>query len=329
MKNNRIKAESIFINNSTGNVELKNTTHFSNEWTSETDDQIFASLMKNKGIGYINDLYIEVNQIQSPNDEYKQILKFLKMYKELYALKNNLNIEDLNIQFINYGKTELVFVMTDKDENNVTLLVKQPAVEFGQVKKEADNLVALQKIDANVIAPIDYFAYGDYELYVTPYINQARCVASYRSWGMYVPEPVYRFESFTKEQEDVVCICMIAKLISYYDFENNEGICSCKLGGGDFMLPKNWETKEPLIETTLDNLYFIAARNKIKCTFHEYLDLIKKEFSIRTIDKNQSFIINDRARVPITGKNIEKGIIVAKKIISNRKNSPKLTLAKK
>ncbi|MBR2301010.1 MAG: hypothetical protein IKA41_03560, partial [Bacteroidaceae bacterium] len=58
---------------------------------------------------------------------------------------------------------------------------------------------------------------------------------------MYIPEPFYRFEGFTREQEQVVNSCMIAKLVSLYDFEKGQGIASCKLGGGDFMLPKGWE----------------------------------------------------------------------------------------
>ena len=81
-----------------------------------------------------------------------------------------------------------------------------------------------------VVAPVEYYSYGDQELYVTPYIKQARCVASDGFWGMYVPEPYYRFVWFSLEQADVVNKCMIAKLLSYYDFKNGEGISACKLG---------------------------------------------------------------------------------------------------
>ena len=76
---------------------------------------------------------------------------------------------------------------------------------------------------------------------------------------------------------------MIAKLVSLYDFENQEGISSCKLGGGDFMLPKGWEKQKPTIENTLNNLYLIAAREKIKCSFDKYISIIKDEFSRATI----------------------------------------------
>ena len=40
---------------------------------------------------------------------------------------------------------------------------------------------------------------------------------------MYIPEPYYRFEKFTKQQEKIVNSCMIAKLVSLYDFTNKEG----------------------------------------------------------------------------------------------------------
>ena len=116
-----------------------------------------------------------------------------------YAEQNGLNVNDLRIQFINYGKTELVYVLTEPNGERVTILTKQPAVEFGKIKQEAQNLRDLKQVDKKVVAPIDYFRHGGQELYVTPYINQARCVASDGSWGMYIPEPFYRFESFTNE----------------------------------------------------------------------------------------------------------------------------------
>ena len=47
-----------------------------------------------------------------------------------------------------------------------------------------------------------------------------------------------------------------------YIILKKEGICSCKLGGGDFMLQKGWEDETLIIENTLNNLYLIAARKK-------------------------------------------------------------------
>lgn len=306
--------DNVLVSHETRTLEL--------EWKKEEDDPIFQSMKENISIGFINPMYIEVNEIQDRADEYKKIKKFLNKFMIYYAQKNNLNSEDLKLEFINYGKTELVYVLTSKNNNRVTLLVKQPAVEFGKVKQEANNLIELQQIDEMVVAPVDYFSLGDQELYVTPYINQARCVASFGTWGMYVPEPYYRFEAFTDEQEKVVNTCMISKLISLYDFKKQEGISACKLGGGDFMLPKGWELEKPSIQNTLKKLYFIAAREKICCPFEDYLQLIRSEFSRVTINENQkNLIINHRGRVPMKPEDIEEGINLGKNIIKEEQET--------
>ena len=291
------------------------------KWKTLNDDPVYQSLLKNIGIGKINPMYLVVNEIQEKEYEYRKITKFLKKYIEYYAEKNKILIENLNLEFINYGKTEIVYVLTEKNGKRVTLLVKQPIVRLGDVYNEMQYLLELNKKDKNVIAPIDYFQLYDQELYVTPYINQARCVASYGTWGMYIPEPYYRFESFNNEQEKIVNMCMIAKIVSLYNFEKNEGISCCKFGGGDFMLPKGWENEIPTIENTLNKIYMIAARKKVKCCFEEYLELIKKEFSKSTIDEDESqLIINLRGRVPMKFEDIEDGINLGKKIIANQNN---------
>jgi len=275
---------------------------------------------ENLGIENMNAVYIETNEIQETKYEYKKITKFLNLYKEHYAKNNNMSVDDIKIEFINYGKTELVYVLTDKLKNQYTLLVKQPKVSLGEVKKEAENLVGLNALHENIVAPVEYFNLYDQELFVTPYIYQARCIASDQKWGMYIPEPFYRFVPFTEEQESIVNQCMIAKLVSFYDFLNNEGIVSCKLGGGDFMLPKGWELEQPTIENTLNNLYFIAAREKLNCSFDEYTELLIQEFSKRTIGEDEDkFIINKRGRVPMNIIDIQNGIELGKKIIEDRK----------
>lgn len=293
------------------------------KWEKQKNDPIFKSLMENSlGIGTINNMYIETNDIQDKSHEYIKICKFLSKYCKHYAETNGLEESTLSIEFLNYGKTELVYVLKQNKSPILTLLAKQPAVEFGKVKQEAENLIELKKKDDKVIAPVEYFSYGDQELYVTPYIKQARCVASDGFWGMYVPEPYYRFVCFSKEQADIVNKCMIAKLVSYYDFKNNEALAACKLGGGDFMLPKGWENAPLDEETTLNSLYFIAAREKIKCTFQEYLDILRSEFSRITITEDQNKLkVNHRGRVPMLKEQIEEGIKLGLEMIERRKQS--------
>ena len=280
---------------------------------------------RNISIGSINPAYIYVNEIQDKDDEYKKIAKFLNIYLEKYAKENNIPITDIDIEFINYGQTELVFVLTEKSGKRSTLLVKQPVVPLGKVKEEAQNLLFLKDKDQNVVAPIDYFQIGDQELFVTPYIYQARCIASYGSWGMYVPEPYYRFVAFTEEQEKIVNCCMLANLVSLYDFEHQEGISSCKLGGGDFMLPKDWEKEPPTLPNTLNNLFLIAARKKIKCSYDKYISIIRDEFSRVTISEDQkNILLNIRGRVPMQIEDIDLGIELGQKLINSEKSGRQL-----
>lgn len=308
--------DGILINHEIEEKELK--------WIPLVNDPVYQKMLENIGIGSIHPMYIEVNEIQDKEDEYKKITKFLKKYIEYYASLNGKDASSYEIKFINYGKTELVYVLTDNEEKRITLLVKQPKVKYGLVKEEYLNLLKLKEKDENVVAPFQYYTLGDQELYATPYINQARCVASYGSWGMYIPEPIYRFESFTIEQEKIVNACMIAKLVSLYDFENNEGIAKAKLGGGDFMLPKDWENEIPTYEATLNSLYLIAARQMIKCSFDDYLQIIRDEFTRATIlEKEENLIINVRGRVPMNSEDIEKGIELGKALINGRKRERK------
>ena len=271
------------------------------------------------GIGTINPFYIETNELQDKDYEYKKIKKFIQKYIGEYAKANGYDTNEIKVEFINYGKTELVYVVTEPNGRRFTLLTKQPAVEFGKIKQEAEYLKKLKKIDDHVVAPINYYRFGDQELYTTPYINQARCIASDAAWGMYIPEPYYRFENFTHEQESIVNPCMIAKLVSLFDLENEQGISSCKIGGGDFMLPKNWEKTNPTFDNVIDNLYLIAAREKINCSLEQYLEIIRAEFSRKTIHENQDeLLINHRGRVPMKIEDIELGIEMGLVLLQNR-----------
>lgn len=280
---------------------------------SEADD------INDMGIGWLHPGYIEVNKLQNKDYEYSKIEKFLREYIEHYADEKGIPSESISLSFINYGKTELVYVLSEPNGEKYTVLTKQPAVEFGKIWQEARNLTELKKVDKNVVAPIDYYKFGDQELYLTPYIDRARCIASDMCWGMYVPDPFYRFVGFTQVQERVVNSCMIAKLVSLYDFNKQEGIASCKLGGGDFMLPRGWENEAPTIQNTLNSLYLIAARERVNCSFDEYLDLIRDEFSRSTIkEKQENLILNHRGRVPMQMQDIENGIALGREIISKR-----------
>jgi len=302
-------------------LDEENLTSEQQKLLDEAQNYFEEKKKQNMGLGPLFSVYIFGRDDQDIREEYKKILNNIEHYVINYAKGKGKEIKDFALEFINYGRTQLVYVLTDKTTGEkITILAKQPVVEYGKVKQEHDNLINLKRVDDCVVAPIDYYSENDQELYVTSYIQQARCVASERKWGMYVPEPFYRFDNFSQEQEEIVNTCMIAKLVSLYDFENNHGIGKCKLGGGDFMLPKGWEIQTPTIENTLNSLYLIAARELIECSFEEYLDIIRSEFSRSTIEEDESQLqLNVRGRVPMNIKDIENGIELGKEIIAKRK----------
>ncbi len=286
------------------------------EWnTLQEKHPLWTQFSENMGIGSNSSWYLELSKGQSHTEEFLKINDFLQDYINNYAERNHQNPTKIKCQFINYGKTQLVYVMTDENNNRQTLLVKQPSTRYGAVKQEADILSELKRVDANVICPMEYYSNGEQELYATPYLKQARCIASDDKWGVYVPEPIYRFEEFSKEEADIINTCMIAKLVSYYNISSNEGLSACKLGGGDFVLAKGYEQKAPTIEWIMNNLYLIAGREKLKCSFEEYINIIRDEFSRRTIDDKTTPQINVRGRVPMTMLQIEKGIILGKQLL--------------
>ena len=263
---------------------------------------------ENLGIPFLTKFYINKKEEQNYLEEAEKILDFLNLYLKKYKGQK------AKAEFINYGNTELVFVLKINNEPKYTCLIGQPALRFGDVKKEAEYLKEYKKIDNNVVAPIDYFTDGEHELFVTPYIYQARCIASDNNkWGIYIPEPTYRFQTFTDEQRSIVNKCMIANLVKLFDIELNEGIACCKLGGGDFMLEKGWELEEPTIENTLKKMYLIAARKKIKCSLENYINLIKNEFSKVTINQN-GYFLNNRARAAMSEEEINAGIELGLKL---------------
>jgi len=279
----------------------------------------------NLGLGANNDfMYLQLEEKHDFLYELVNIRKVLGCFVLAYCKEHDLSIEkDISVDFINYGRTELVYVMSIKGKASYTIFVKQPTVKQGKLKEEYDNLIRLRKIDSMVIAPIKYMSFDDEyckgEAFMTPYLHQARCVASDKDWGMYIPEPFYRFEEFTTEQRFFVNMSMIAKLVYLYDDENKLGISECKLGGGDFILPKGWEKEEPCQGYTLSSLYLTAARGTINCSLEQYLDILRSEFSKETINEDQSMLlVNHRGRVAMSMEEIEEGIDLGLKLRRSR-----------
>lgn len=229
-----------------------------------------------------------------------------------------------DIDFINYGDTELVYVVTNPNSRN-TVLVGQPIVPLGTVKIEYENLKHLyNKNSSLVVTPLAYVANESREAYITPYIHQARCIATYaNNYGVYIPEPYYRFEAYNEEDEYLISKVIIANLIRLYDEENKLALGECKIGGGDFIMEKEFDSVPHTEENALKYMKLISARKLINLEIKDYIKLLKEEFSKRTYyrtlqEKDPSILVNLKNRVPMSPEAINDGIELGLKLRKNK-----------
>ena len=248
---------------------------------------------------------------QSRNDEVITTRTFLKsLPEEIPSIVSPTS----TIEFINYGDTELVYVI--KTGTNIdTLLVGQPATQLGTVKLEYDNLRHLAtKNPSIIVSPTTYISNGKREAYITPYIKQARCIATYDdTYGAYIPEPYYRYEPYTEQDQYLVSKAIIANLIRLYDYDNKLALAECKIGGGDFILEKEYDNEPHTEENILKRMKLIAARKLINIELKDYIKLLRKEFARRTYyrtlaERDNSILVNIKNRVPMSQEAIEDGI---------------------
>lgn len=275
------------------------------------------SQLEKLGIPDSSYIYHKVSGTQNLEEEFLKTEEFLN-----WVLVNHPEEFDdvFNINFINYGDTELVYVI-DESGYKRTLLVGQPAIEFGTVKNEFENLKKLAKKNSNlVICPTNYFSNGCRESFLTPYIYQARCIASSDlGYGAYVPDHGYGFVVYNTDDTYTICSAMIANLILLYNQDENLGLASCKIGGGDFILEKPYDNEPHTITNTLKRMHLIAARELISIDFNSYIQLLKNEFSQITYyqnieEKNPHILINCKNRTPMSKEAIEDGIQLGLKL---------------
>ena len=271
---------------------------------------------KNEALGIPSDFAgAEYMQLQEQENIERQFIDILDLLRQIMDDKSipEFQNQDKRMRFINWGYTELVYVL-EVGRKKYTVLVGQPDVEFGVVKKEYDNLRKLfNRHKEEVVAPIYYMKnpQNTKEAYITPYLYQARCIAdSGGSWGVYIPEPEYHFEPFSNKQRNIINACMIATIIKLFDEKNNLGIASCHLGGGDFMLEKGFENEECNYENILKRMKLISAREFTEMTLEKYIETIRREFVKRTFSEEykDKIIINNRCKIPMTDSEIEYGI---------------------
>ncbi len=250
-----------------------------------------------------------------PNQERRiEVDKTAAFFSEAYKSLGGLMPKPSTIEFINYGDTELVYV-GDLEDKQVTILVGQPSTHMGTVKQEYDNLRSLSKIAPDlVVSPTTYYANQERECFISPYIKQARCIATYDdTYGAYIPDPYYRYEAYSIEDQYLVSKTIVANLIRLYNYDKKLALAECKIGGGDFMLEKAYDEAPHTEENTLRRMKLIAARKLINIELKDYIELLRKELSKRTYyrtlsERDNSILVNIKNRVPMTKEAIEDGI---------------------
>ena len=225
------------------------------------------------GIEGYDEWYVKILEEQNSKEEFSKVNKFVQEFcftNNFEELKGNQKV----VKFINWGETQLVFVLTIDESKQFALLVNQPHTKEGQGLEEYNNLLYLNKLYPEIIIkPIKYYANPNnpqQELYITPYYFQARCLGvETTEWGMWVPEPEYHFRNYTTEEKKVINKCIVALAIKFYDEENKKAISGYKFDGGDFMLKKGYENEEINVENIIKNMVMIAARNIINIELND------------------------------------------------------------
>lgn len=276
----------------------------------------------NLGIPGKGILYQNLNAGQDAMEEFFKTQNFLKkiFLERIVDKAPELVDPNMKLEFINYGDTQQVYVLTANDKQ-WAILVTQPGVKCGVGKAEHDNLRNLAiNNPAVIVKPEYYFQDNGKELYIAPYIYQARCIASQdHEYGVYVPEPYYRFDTFSSKERKVVNTCMIANLVRLYDEEKGQGIGACKIGGGDFILEKSWDKSDKSVDDTLNRMKLIAARKMIPMSLADYEQQLLIEFSERTYyskleDRDPNILINHKNRIPMSFEEIGDGIELGRQL---------------
>ena len=98
-----------------------------------------ADIKESLGIPNFGPWYVQLLPDQDPFKELNNMFKFIKSIISNKSIPE-FNSDNISVQFINYGKTQLVFVATVDDTNQYTLLVNQPATKYG-IGKNVCNVI--------------------------------------------------------------------------------------------------------------------------------------------------------------------------------------------
>ena len=263
--------------------------------------------------GPLGFLYFKSNNNKELMKEWFNTFKFLKLFFNTNNFEEFKNINFENIKFINYGSNELVYVVKINNEY-YTLIVGQPTLDYGKLKDEYNNLKNLSRHNSSlVVKPIHYFTDGNKELYISKYLYQARCISNNgNKWGIYIPEPNYRFEEFSSFDENLVNTCIVCNLVKLYNTKKEIALGNCNLKSGDFILEKKWSYTNKTLQNTMNNMKLIAARDTIDISLKDYINELRKQlkkYTRSSIKNNIKYnVINENSRFMMSEDAVENGI---------------------
>lgn len=278
----------------------------------------------NYGMQYLK-MPPEHNTLEDIIKEFKGINKFINDVASSNTVPE-FQGKKKRIQFINYGSTQLVYVLTIDEKKQYTFLVNQPITKFGLGKREFENLRILsQKNKENVITPLYYFSEKNRELYITPYHYQSRCIGvEDKEWGIWIPEPKYNFNEFKDKDKKIINASMVALLIKLYDKKEKRGLSEVRLDGGDFMLEKGFENEKIDFENIMKNIRLIAARNLENMELDEYIYRVREELSGKVTENKEMRIIGKKLRKRLEPDEIEEGIKLGLSLREKEKNNQQI-----
>ena len=260
-------------------------------------------MKENLGIQNYGPQYFFVRENQNNSEE--MIKKHMFIAK--FISNNYSNFKSLS--FINYGRYELVYVLELDDGKKYTLLINQPNIEYGLIRNEYINLNMLSR-ENKVIKPIKYCTDGENELYITPYVEQARCIGVEKDkWGVWVPEPNYHFREFSDNEQRIITTTMVSLLIKNYDEENELGISKIRLDGGDFMLRKGYEDSINY-SGILRNIELVAAREMISISLDQYIKYLMDELTTKT---DSNVLVGKQLKRVLNKVDVADGILLGMK----------------
>ena len=243
--------------------------------------------------------------IVNPNSAFSQLLEKFDLHEDT----------QIHISMLNYGNTELIYLVKFAWKWEVVVCINQPHIPPSKIKQEYENLKRLYSIDSShIVNPLAYFSVDKwYSFYVTEYIKDAICIAHNPAWiaWFYNPLPYYHFENIDLKTSTQLNKNIIALLVNYYDKENWIWISDTEISWNDFLLNKDFDPKN--LQTIQDSIKLISARNNIKISFDEYLNLIRREFLIWT-NRDMDDVVNWKIRInhksinPMTAEEIEEWI---------------------